>query len=91
MNATITMDAAGRLVVPKAFRERYGLVNGVYELEASDSPEGIVLRPKGEAVPSIRRTSGWVVFTSGPDATVDPVDAITAGRRRRQDQITDTE
>ena len=81
------MDAAGRIVVPKALRERYGLVDGVYELEASDSPEGIVLRPKGEAVPSVRRPSGWIVFTSGPEATVDPVAAVTEERRRRQDHV----
>ena len=91
MITTITMDAAGRIVVPKAFRERYGLVGGVFELEASDSPEGIVLRPKGEAVPSVRRPSGWVVFTSGPDATVDPVAAIAEERRRRHDQIAETD
>jgi AbrB family looped-hinge helix DNA binding protein len=85
------MDAAGRVVIPKALRERYGLVGGTYELEASDSPEGIILRPKGELVPSVRRPSGWVVFTSGPEALVDPVAAIDEERRRRHNSIAETD
>jgi bifunctional DNA-binding transcriptional regulator/antitoxin component of YhaV-PrlF toxin-antitoxin module len=85
------MDAAGRLVVPKALRERYGLVGGVYDLEASDTPEGIVLRPKGDTVPVVRRPSGWVVFTSGAEATVDSVAEIERERRRRHDSVTGAE
>jgi AbrB family looped-hinge helix DNA binding protein len=91
MVATITMDAAGRLVVPKALRERFGLIGGAFQLEVSDTPEGIVLRPKGEAVPVTRRPSGWVVFSSGEGETIDSVAEITRERDRRTEQLTESE
>lgn len=87
MVSTISMDAAGRLVVPKAIRERYGLVGGSHEMEITDTPDGIVLRPKGDMVPAVRDVSGWVVFQSGPEETVDPVAAIDAERHRRERSV----
>jgi AbrB family looped-hinge helix DNA binding protein len=84
------MDASGRLVVPKALRERFGLLGGV-ELEVSDTPEGIILRPKGNTVPVVRRPSGWVVFASGPEEAVDPVAEIERERERRHQRVTDAE
>ncbi len=47
------MDAAGRLVLPKPVRERCGLAGGPHQLEVSDTPDGIVLRPKGDPVPLV--------------------------------------
>lgn len=87
MTSTIPMDAAGRVVVPKAIRERYGLVGRSHEMEITDTPEGIVLRPKGDMVPAIRDTSGWVVFQSGEEETVDPVAAVDAERCRRERSV----
>ncbi len=81
------MDASGRLVVPKAIRERYGLVGGSHEMEITETPDGIVLRPKGDTVPAIRDVSGWVVFQSGEEETVDPVVAIDAERRHRERSV----
>lgn len=83
------MDSAGRLVVPKAVRERYGLVGAPHELELSDTEEGIVLRPKSEIVPLVRDASGWLVFHSkGEEDSVDPVAAIEQMRAARSRAIT---
>ncbi len=83
MSYTIGMDAAGRVVLPKAVRERYGLADGPHQLEVSDTADGIVLRPKGEPVPLVRTASGWLVFQSGVDESIDPVAAIDEMRAQR--------
>jgi len=83
MSYTIGMDAAGRLVLPKAVRERYGLLPGAHELEATDTPDGIILRPKVEAAPLIRSESGWMVFQSDKGEVMDPVAAVEATRLER--------
>ncbi len=41
---TITIDAAGRVVIPQAIRRRLGLVAGT-ELEVDETDGGVVLRP----------------------------------------------
>ncbi|HEY3782916.1 MAG TPA: AbrB/MazE/SpoVT family DNA-binding domain-containing protein [Fimbriimonadaceae bacterium] len=56
---TIRIDRAGRLVVPKAIRERLGLVENV-EIEALETPEGVLLRPVRNE-PSMEKKDGlWV-------------------------------
>lgn len=87
MSETVKMDASGRVVIPQAIRERYGLVEGSYRLEIRESPEGIVLRPKPEEIPAERHSSGWVVFRSGEEETVDPVRSIDEERERRHEQV----
>lgn len=87
MGETIKMDGSGRVVIPQAIRERYGLVAGSYRLEIRESPEGIVLRPKPEEIPAERHSSGWVVFRSGEEETVDPVRSIDEERERRHEQV----
>lgn len=87
MGETVKMDGSGRVVIPQAIRERYGLVEGSYRLEIRESPEGIVLRPKPEEIPAERHSSGWVVFRSGGEETVDPVRSIDEERERRHEQV----
>ena len=41
---TLKMDKAGRVVLPKALRDRLGLHPGA-DLEISESSEGVLLRP----------------------------------------------
>lgn len=86
MGITITMDKAGRIVLPRVVRERLGL-SGPAQLELVDAPDGVVLRPVGPEVPVSRDPSGWVVFHSDvadPAAPpVDPVAAVEAERNRR--------
>jgi AbrB family looped-hinge helix DNA binding protein len=91
MRITITMDKAGRMVLPRVIRERLGL-SGPAQLELVDAPDGVVLRPVGPDVLVTRDPSGWVVFHS--DAAdpaippVDPVAEVEAERDRRTRQTT---
>jgi AbrB family looped-hinge helix DNA binding protein len=93
MAITIIMDRAGRLVVPRAVRERFGLTGGEsHEMELVEAPDGIVLRPVGADVPVTRDASGWVVFHSDTDGvateSIDPVAVVEAERERRTRQVT---
>jgi len=49
----VTIDRAGRLVVPKALRERYNLTPGC-KLEIEAAPDGITLR-RADTVPALIR------------------------------------
>jgi AbrB family looped-hinge helix DNA binding protein len=88
MKKTIRMDEAGRVVIPRAIRQRFGLAEGSHELEVVESAEGIVLRPRLEEVPAERHASGWIVFRSGDQESTDPTAAIDRERERRHRQIT---
>jgi AbrB family looped-hinge helix DNA binding protein len=83
MSNTIKMDSAGRIVIPQAVRQRYGLDEGGARLEVRESAEGIILRPLPEDIPAERHASGWVVFRSSPDETIDAVQAVEEERERR--------
>jgi AbrB family looped-hinge helix DNA binding protein len=65
----VTIDQAGRIVVPKAVRERLGLRKNS-ELELEETAEGIVLKPVQEE--SLwRRENGWLVFYGKPLGRID--------------------
>lgn len=89
MTYTIGMDSAGRLVLPKIIRERYGLADGRHEMELVDTPDGILLRPRAEFIKAERTAGGWVVFQAAePDReSVDPVAAIESERDRRHRHV----
>ena len=87
MTTTIKMDRSGRIVIPQAVRERYGLVEGDARLEVRESAEGIVLRPLPEEIPAERHPSGWVVFRSSSDDDTDPVESVEDERERRNRQV----
>jgi AbrB family looped-hinge helix DNA binding protein len=91
MGETTKMDRAGRLVIPRRVRERYGLVDGSFRLEVVEAPDGILLRPSGNEVPAERHASGWVVFRSGESESTDPVETVEEERRRRHEDIIDEE
>jgi AbrB family looped-hinge helix DNA binding protein len=84
MNGKITLDKAGRLVLPKPVRDRLKLDPGdALQLEADD--DRIVLRPiRPKAM--LRKELGVWVFQgeSAEDSIPDLVDAI---RRKRTDEI----
>jgi AbrB family looped-hinge helix DNA binding protein len=71
MNATITIDKAGRIVLPKQIREELQLSPGdAIELEASN--EQVVLRPaRGKG--RMRKEQGVWVFDSGQPLSVETV------------------
>lgn len=75
------------MVIPRSIRARYGLDEGSHRLEVRESSEGILLRPQAEDIPAERHASGWVVFNSGDEASVDPVEAVEKERERRHRQV----
>lgn len=87
MSKPIKMDRSGRVVIPLAIREKYGLDRGSHQLEIFESAEGIVLRPAAEEIPAERHPSGWVVFRSSSKEGIDPSQAVEEERERRHRQV----
>ncbi len=87
MAITVTMDRAGRIVVPRQVRERFGLTGASHEMELIEEPDCIVLRPAGTEVPAARDASGCVVFHSDSDSvpreSIDPVALVEKERESR--------
>jgi AbrB family looped-hinge helix DNA binding protein len=79
---TITIDGAGRIVVPKTLRERFGLHAGV-ELQIEATADGLQLRSL-HAGPSFIEKQGVLVH-HGPEvaAGVDVADFINKQREVR--------
>ena len=61
MATSITIDASGRLVIPKDVRERHQLHAGS-RLELTEEEERLVLVPL-QSQPSTKETAGLLVFT----------------------------
>lgn len=75
----ITMDKAGRIVVPKELRDRVGLRPG--ELEIQVSGAGLHLEPlAGDGL--VERDGRLVVTSSGDRLTDDDVRALRDADRR---------
>jgi AbrB family looped-hinge helix DNA binding protein len=78
----ISLDAAGRVVLPKALRESLHLVAGE-PLVAEQREDEIVIRRKEQA-PGLVQERGLLVYDSGvPPASVDIVGWIDDDRERR--------
>ena len=84
MNGKITLDKAGRLVLPKPVRDRLKLDPGdALQLEADD--DRIVLRPVRPKAMLRKELGVWVFQGENvEDSIPDLVDAI---RRKRTDEI----
>lgn len=61
MARTITIDASGRLVIPKEIRERHHLHSGA-RLELAEEDDRLVLVPVASQTPT-REEAGLLVFT----------------------------
>lgn len=83
----VKIDDYGRIVIPKAIRERLGLDAGRV-LEINVDPEGedggvMMLRPKGRA-PTLRREEELLVHTGElTDKDVGVAEQIRSSRRER--------
>ena len=82
---TITIDRAGRIVVPKSLRERFNLVAGT-ELEIEASGECLQLRKVG-AEPALVRKKGILVHRGGARVDLDVAAFIRAERESRSRRI----
>ncbi len=82
------IDGAGRLVIPKALRERYGFEAGV-EIEIVTVPDGITLVPAAPARRFVRRGRVVAVDTgAGPaPAEIFAVDHIRTRHLDRKGRL----
>lgn len=84
MIATVTIDKAGRLVLPKAMRDAFHLKPGD-SLEIEQSGDAITMRqPRLKAV--MRRKNGFWVFDTGGRITTEMVDKTLAEIREERDR-----
>ena len=84
MNAKLTVDKAGRIVLPKPIREKLQLAPGD-ELELESFDDRITLRPlRGTAQP--RKKRGVWVFHCGEPLSAATVDETIEQARRERDE-----
>ena len=81
----VTIDRAGRIVVPKSLRERFNLVAGT-ELEIEASGECLQLRKVG-AEPALVRKKGILVHHGGARVDLDVAKFIRAERESRSRRL----
>lgn len=90
MNTTVTLDSAGRVVIPKVIRDELRLEAGdAMELESEG--ERVTLRPVRSASP-LRKERGVWVFRQGkrlPAAVTDKVLEDLRDRRDRENRRLD--
>lgn len=82
----IGIDKVGRVVLPKAVREQYGLDPGT-ELEIEESDNMIILRPIHQE-PSIREKEGLLVVSA--PINDDLTDVVSRMRDERSDSLATT-
>jgi len=81
----VTIDSAGRIVVPKAVRDRYGLrKDGRLELE--ETAEGVFLKPIKSGSALVRKR-GRLVFTGRPIGKIDWDRLVEEDREERMRKI----
>ena len=83
MKKLLTVDAAGRVVLPQPVRRRFHLQRGS-QLEIQVEPDGIRLRPKAPA-PSLSDEDGLLVHEGEP--TGDLLAAVEEARIRRDHEV----
>jgi AbrB family looped-hinge helix DNA binding protein len=83
MPGKTTVDAAGRVLIPKALRERMHLGSGdVLEIESTD--DNLILRPV-RAAAQIQKERGVWVFRTGQPLPESIVNATLTGIREERD------
>ena len=84
MNTTVTIDKAGRLVLPKPVRDALHLKAGA-TLEVQQEGDAITLRPT-QTKATLRRKNGFWVFDTGGQITTEMVNQTLAEIRKEQDK-----
>jgi AbrB family looped-hinge helix DNA binding protein len=82
MSKPLTVDRLGRLVLPKALRQRYGLEAGA-ELELTDTGDGILLTPRRAPSTLSRLKNGFPVLSLPGHTDVDLGALIERSREDR--------
>jgi AbrB family looped-hinge helix DNA binding protein len=86
VNATVTVDKAGRLVLPKPIREALRIGPGD-SLEIESTEDRIVLSPV-RVRPGLQKEQGVWVFRSGKPVDISLPDLIDQERDRRTRDFT---
>lgn len=84
MNTTVTLDKAGRVVIPKTLREELHLEPGD-RLELHSKGEEVTLRPVRAHSPLQKKQGVWV-FKSGSKLSNDEVNATLGDIRQGRDR-----
>jgi len=84
MSTTITMDRAGRLVLPKPVRDKLHLRGGT-RLSVTVVADKVELSPEPEADVRIERRGKRMVIVGGPP--FDAVKAIKAAREEHDERL----
>ena len=84
MNARLTLDSAGRVVIPKGLREELHLQPGD-ELDIETTGEQITLRPVRETPPLTKEHGVWV-FRIGKPLPASATDDTLRTLRDERDQ-----
>jgi len=85
MNSKVTLDRAGRVVLPKALRDEMHLSPGD-TLDLTVKGDEVTLRPRRGATPLQKERGVWVFRTGKPvtaDETEETLRTIRAQRHRR--------
>jgi AbrB family looped-hinge helix DNA binding protein len=83
MNATVILDKAGRLVLPKALREELRLAPGD-SLDLTVEGEQVTLRLRRVTPPLQKERGVWVFRTGEPLTAAETNAALRKLRERRQ-------
>ena len=84
MNTTVTLDKAGRVVIPKTVRDELHLDPGD-PLELEFEGQQVILRPARSASP-LRKEQGVWVFRSGQKLAAATTDRALRDQREARDR-----
>jgi AbrB family looped-hinge helix DNA binding protein len=86
MTAKLTLDKAGRVVIPKSFRDELHLSSGD-SLEIESQGDEFILRPVREEATMFKEDGMWVIKTGKPLTVEDVNAALESVREERHRQI----
>jgi AbrB family looped-hinge helix DNA binding protein len=85
MNTIVTIDKAGRVVIPIRMRNEMNLTAGD-ELALESSGESVTLRPV-RSVPRMRKKKGmWVFNSGGPPLSLETTNKVLRDLRDERDR-----
>ncbi|MDP8980977.1 MAG: AbrB/MazE/SpoVT family DNA-binding domain-containing protein [Acidobacteriota bacterium] len=85
MNTTVTLDKAGRVVIPKTLRDELRLEPGD-TLELESEGENVTLRPVRSSSP-LRKDRGIWVFGTGKRIPAAVTDKVVSDTRAQRDRV----
>ena len=84
MIAKLTLDKAGRVVIPKKLRDQFHLSSGD-SLEIESHGDEFVLRPVREEATMFKKDGMWVIKTGKPLA-IEEIDAVIESVREERER-----